>query len=84
MYAFLFDDLPSVTRGPLSMQKAKDTFNFEASDFEQSMQETIHFYNDSYIKFPKMRKSIEKDILYDVLKTDEEKFFFKNFIKQFE
>jgi hypothetical protein len=81
IYAFLLDELPSVTKGPISTEKAKCAFHFKPYDLDQALRETIEFYNRSYKIFPKMRSLIEKDIRCGILKSISDKEKFKHFIE---
>ncbi len=83
LYSFLLDEMPSVTRGPISTDKAKHAFNFKPHSLRQTLQESADFYNQAYKKFPKMRKMIEKDIRCGLLTTEEEKDNFDRFIRDF-
>ena len=75
---------PSVTKGSICSDKIKKLLNFEFTQIETAIKETIDFYNCAYCRYPKHRKEIEKDLIKDVLKkSTEEKIIFNNFIEKF-
>jgi hypothetical protein len=63
---------PSVTKGPLNIQKIKLMCGFEPSEFNETLKRIVRFYDQAYVKFPKQRNSIEKQVLkLDVFRKDE-------------
>jgi hypothetical protein len=72
--------MPSVTKGPLSIEKAVKLLDFKPCELKQMLKETVEFYNEAYKKFPRMRKIIEKDIRSGMLNTEEERDRFDKFI----
>ena len=74
---------PSVTKGSLCIDKIKKLLNFEFTEIEVALKESISFYNSAYNKYPKHRKEIEKDIIKDVFRNSkEEKLIFSDFIEK--
>lgn len=74
---------PSVTKGAVSIDKIKTKLNFEPSPIKEAFSETIEFFNEAYIKYPKHRKSIENEIKKEVIKNENDKLKFNEFILNF-
>ncbi|KAF4526738.1 hypothetical protein B566_EDAN015308 [Ephemera danica] len=50
--------LPSVTRGPVDISKAKKYLNFKPTDWRMALRKTIYFYKKANMKFPKERDQV--------------------------
>ena len=76
---------PSVTKGWISIQKSKDFFGFVPTQVIEAFKATVEFYNDAYSKYPKHRRTIEKDVCSEVFKKkdDAEKSRFNAFVENF-
>ena len=80
LLSFWVDELPSVTRGPVSVEKARQVLRFEPTSLRTMLQETIDFFSEACKRFPKMRKQVERDIRVGLLQSEEERGKFDDFI----
>lgn len=51
---------PSVECGPISNEKAKKLLNFESTDFEQAIKETVQFFQKSMDFYAENKKATAK------------------------
>ena len=57
---------------------------FQPSDLESFFSECVAFYRDAFMKYPKMRLQVEKEVKKDMnIKSDESKEEFEKFIKNY-
>lgn len=80
----IYHPFPSVTKGPVSIEKIKTMTGFQPSDLESFFCECVAFYRDAFMKYPKMRLQVEKEVKKDMnIKSDESKEEFEKFIKNY-
>ncbi len=72
---------PSVTKGAVSIDKIKSKLKFEPFPLKEAFSETIQFFNEAYLKYPKHRQNIEKEIKKELNENDKIKF--NEFIQYF-
>lgn len=82
----IFHPFPSVTRGPISIEKLKKTIGYEPiSDMANLFQDCVEFYRKAYTRFPKMRRQAEKEAKRDLnIKSTEDKEKFEKFINNYQ
>lgn len=79
---YIYEPFPSVTKGPVSTDKAKKILGFKPSDLKESFKECVEFYQNSYDKYASERRAIEKELKNEWIKDSVEQEIFKIFIKQ--
>ncbi|XP_037094721.1 uncharacterized protein LOC119114797 [Pollicipes pollicipes] len=50
--------LPSVYRGPVSWQRARDVLGFEPTPWPEVLRDTVRFYREALVKFPNERRKV--------------------------
>lgn len=71
--AFVY--FPSVYKGTVDIHKAREELNFEPTDWEKALEETVRFYEESYNKFPAERNMIIDDLLSRVVPSEKKRNF---------
>lgn len=77
-----YDLFPSVNRGPINVHKLKSMLQFEPSNINEALKESVQFYDTAYAKFPEERRSIEKSLKRMLFQTPEKVDSFDKFISQ--
>jgi hypothetical protein len=78
----IIDDFPSVTKGSVNITKVKRMLNFQPSNLNEAIQDTVTFYNEAYKRFPNERKRNEEKLIKRLAKREEDKHNFEIFIKK--
>lgn len=71
---------PSVTKGPIDVSKFNKRFGFRPYDINNAFRETVEFLNQAYVKFPKERLEIEKEVKKEYFKKRNDVDKFSSFI----
>lgn len=82
----IFNPFPSVTRGPISIEKIKTVLGFTpVVSMSELFRECVEFYRQAYVRFPKMRQQVEKEVKKDLnIKSNIDKENFEKFIKNYQ
>jgi hypothetical protein len=57
-----YHSFPSVSKGPVNIEKIKSLLNFNATNVDQAFRETIEFYDNAFKFYSNERKLIVKEI----------------------
>ncbi|XP_043236139.1 uncharacterized protein LOC122388800 [Amphibalanus amphitrite] len=58
------DTLPSVTRGPVSIARARHELDFEPTPWPQVLGETVQFCREAFYKYPEERQHVLQNLKY--------------------
>ena len=58
------DTLPSVTRGPVSIARARRELGFEPTPWSDVLRETVQFCKEAFYKYPEERQHVLKNLKY--------------------
>ncbi|KAF0289396.1 Chloroplast stem-loop binding protein b, chloroplastic [Amphibalanus amphitrite] len=58
------DTLPSVTRGPVSIARARRELGFEPTPWPQVLRETVQFCREAFYRFPEERQHVLQNLKY--------------------